>query len=377
MTKKRIVYTGPFDPTLCDGVSSAMHDLLVFLNQQGHEVFIISFMHENNATREFLDREIDSLQVDILAKDNNKTNFLLNGINVMYEVLPYTREQVLRGNTPAIKYYAAAINTFKDSFFFTVDEDLSCFAAHILAETSPAHFIHSPHNTINTFSSSPQLARILRKRTVFTVSTFFRNKLKQELNVDALVWEPFIDSNRFNIGNEQHKPGRIGYYSAGPHKGDGIVHQLIQRMPEHYFVIMGEHCSISLKRENTTYLGKVTTIKDFYKEISVVLVPSTIPEGYSRIIIEAALNGIPTIANNTGGTPEALGNSGILLEIEPCAKSMAIKYEAAINKILNEYPAYKKKALARASDYSKDIQNKSLRYAEIIIQNQQHKLSSQ
>jgi glycosyltransferase involved in cell wall biosynthesis len=181
------------------------------------------------------------------------------------------------------------------------------------------------------------------RQSIEAISSYTENSSFEDFSSDRMKYSAVI--REFEIIGEA-----VGKLS------DSIRNEHAQKLARH----QRPHCSSHLK---TSYLGRVITIKDFYKEISLLLVPSTIPEGYPRVIIEAALNGIPTIANNTGGIPEALGNSGILLDIEPCAKSMAVQYEAAINTILNEYPAYKEPALARASEYSKDTQNKSLLYA--------------
>ena len=45
MCNKKIVYTGSFDPALCDGVSATFIDLFKYLNTHGNDTYIISLMH--------------------------------------------------------------------------------------------------------------------------------------------------------------------------------------------------------------------------------------------------------------------------------------------------------------------------------------------
>jgi glycosyltransferase involved in cell wall biosynthesis len=99
-------------------------------------------------------------------------------------------------------------------------------------------------------------------------------------------------------------------------------------------------------------------MKAFYGQIDLLLVPSLVEEAFPRMILEAAVNGVPVIANRRGGIPEALGDSGILIDWdhdkEPNTAEIAEKYVDAIRRVLDDddlYRHYSKKALARAEAY--------------------------
>ena len=55
-------------------------------------------------------------------------------------------------------------------------------------------------------------------------------------------------------------------------------------------------------------------MRKFYRLGRVLLAPSLIEEGFGRIILEAQFNGIPAIASNVGGYPEAVGGGGFLCD---------------------------------------------------------------
>ncbi len=68
--------------------------------------------------------------------------------------------------------------------------------------------------------------------------------------------------------------------------------------------------------------------------------------------------GIPVIANKIGGIPEAMGNSGILIDVDMTdplsVNQLTDKYISAINRLLhdhNEYAVYSERALQRAKAY--------------------------
>jgi glycosyltransferase involved in cell wall biosynthesis len=51
-----------------------------------------------------------------------------------------------------------------------------------------------------------------------------------------------------------------------------------------------------------------------YARTRILMGPSIWPEPFGRIFVEAASNGIPSIASERGGIPEAVGKGGILID---------------------------------------------------------------
>jgi len=368
MDKMRIVFTGPFDPTLCDGVSGSIFDLSGFLRSRGHEVFIVSLMHDAPLTRETLSR-LAHHQPEIISSDSNHCNYVANRINIYYEVLPRSRSEILGCHPGVLKSYMNKLE-YKEGYFLTVDNDCTCILAHSILKNPTAHFIHSPVQFIRHFGTSPIFQAMLRNRLVFIVSKFSQQELERTLNLHALLWPPFIDSHRFRFPRTNRRGWKIGYYSAGQHKGDNIITSLATKTPDRQFVIMGRGYQSDVRCANVTHLGDTTDIKSFYAEISLLLVPSVMPEGFPRVIVEALMNGIPVIANRIGGIPEVLGPSGILIDTEPSENKVVSKYVSAITKLLSDpdtYEEYSKKALERAQEYGKELYEKSIFYSDMFL----------
>ncbi len=79
------------------------------------------------------------------------------------------------------------------------------------------------------------------------------------------------------------------------------------------------------------------------------------------MILEAAANGIPAIANNVGGIPEALGNSGVLIPIESLdtvdLDHTAECYVREIRRLMdnkNDYAVLSAKARQRARNHARN-----------------------
>jgi glycosyltransferase involved in cell wall biosynthesis len=362
---KKIVFTGPFDPTLCDGVSRSTFELLRFLNGQGHEVFVVALMDDNGRTRQVLKSGIHSMGSEIIARGENFCNFVLMGVNFLFEILPLNQNDILTGHPDVLGRYLDLIRGYPDGYFFTDDIDLTCLAAHSILGSPSAHFIHSPVISLELLKQIPRFQKILQKKTVFTVSKFAQTLYLDTLDIHSFVWPPFIDARKAHFQKNNDDRKTIGYYSAGSHKGDKIIHRLVNEMPQYHFVIMGQVFRPLMKYDNVIQLGYTSNLESFYEKISLLLVPSIIAEGYPRVILEASINGIPVVANRIGGIPEALGSSGILVELDADEDKVIDTYISAINKVVSDpdlYAELSRKATVRALEYEKELHQVSIDY---------------
>ena len=64
--------------------------------------------------------------------------------------------------------------------------------------------------------------------------------------------------------------------------------------------------------KNIQYFPPQTDMTTIWKKTKILLVPSIVPEAFGRVIVEAHMYGIPVIAHNIGGIPEAMNGASIL-----------------------------------------------------------------
>ncbi|MEV5989421.1 glycosyltransferase family 4 protein [Streptomyces sp. NPDC052051] len=101
-----------------------------------------------------------------------------------------------------------------------------------------------------------------------------------------------------------------------PAKGSERLHQLIRLMPEQHFTLVEgwwDTATDFTAYPNVTYVPRVYDMEPLYRSHRLLLVPSTVEDAFPRVIIEAALHGVPTIGTDRGGIPEAIGDAGIVL----------------------------------------------------------------
>lgn len=171
-----------------------------------------------------------------------------------------------------------------------------------------------------------------RNRTTFSLneyvafvanSRFTASRLKEYLGADALVLPPYVDSTRYRTETTRTTAVHIGLF---PQKGIETSFQLAERRPDIPFVFVE---SWTLNAEefkrfeqrakglgNVTIRGRTPDIRKIFSTARVLLVPSEWEEAWGRVVIEAGLNGIPSIASARGGLPEAVGQGGLIVKPE-------------------------------------------------------------
>ncbi|MEO6064826.1 MAG: glycosyltransferase, partial [Bryobacteraceae bacterium] len=109
-------------------------------------------------------------------------------------------------------------------------------------------------------------------------------------------------------------------------KGISIFLALADRMPETSFAAVPtwgtnaqDHAALD-GRLNVTMLDPVDHIDELLTRTSVLLVPSLWAEARSRIIVEAMLRGVPVIASDIGGIPEAKMGVDYTLPVQPITR---------------------------------------------------------
>ena len=109
-------------------------------------------------------------------------------------------------------------------------------------------------------------------------------------------------------------------------KGLPIFLSLAERMPRVHFAAVpmwgtNEADRRALERQpNISVLPPVDRIEKLFARTRVLLVPSLWAEARSRIVVEAMLYGVPVIASNVGGIPEAKLGVDYLLPVTPIAR---------------------------------------------------------
>ena len=154
-------------------------------------------------------------------------------------------------------------------------------------------------------------------------SCFTASRLKEYIGADAIVLPPYVNPERYRTETTRKTAVHIGLF---PHKGIETSFQLADRRPDIPFVFV-ESWTLTAKEfknfeerarqlSNVTIRRRTSDIRKVFSTARVLLVPSEWEEAWGRVVIEAGLNGIPSITSARGGLPEAVGQGGLLVKPE-------------------------------------------------------------
>ena len=166
------------------------------------------------------------------------------------------------------------------------------------------------------------------------------------------------------------EPGNaIGMINPVSHKGSRIFDNLANTSDEIFLSGGGwaTHPGMNLqKHPNRVHIPHMQEISDFYKRLKLLLVPTqdTHFETYGRVIVEAMMHGVPVMASNKDGIPEAANGAAMLIDeyesLEPWVQGL--------QDMLQKLPKYRELAIERAERYNLEaIINKWAREIKNII----------
>ena len=385
-----LVSADRFCPNMPDGGSLSAFQLLVRLKEPGVDVQSLSFLHDSPWSRRALDvlgrpsrgqTRADSSGTEGLAGDTAEwLEIDREGVRLRWRLVP------ARGGTdPLKKMMLDTVRSLDLDAAIVLDDDITAMLALATLGIPAAHLLNSLANVkALARANSSFTSWIMRREQTCAVSRFIQGEVRESLGLEVPVMNPFIDFRRYLGRQGRERPDTVGYV-GGPGKGDRIVDGIIERLPEVRFLIAGRYNGTGegteglsesatnwvTHRGNVERLGWLSDMRELYDRIGLLLVPSTVEDAFPCVILEAAANGIPVIANRVGGIPEALGDGGIAIEFErarDAAAGAAERYARAIRRLRDdaaEYVALGRKARTRAQDYEREqsVQVETLRRA--------------
>lgn len=195
--------------------------------------------------------------------------------------------------------------------------------------------------------SDPRVAYVANSR-------FTAGQLKRSLGFDSTVVPPLVVP--------EHYAGCAGgasvlHVNPRESKGVDITLRLAERRPDIPFDIVEawgvteqvrRHRARAASLGNVTWHASVPDMRQLYRRARVVMVPSRWAEAWGRVATEAQVNGIPVIASNLGGLPEAVGPGGILVDPDADIR----EWEHALTRLWDDERGYQELAAA-ARRYSR------------------------
>ncbi len=243
------------------------------------------------------------------------------------EVHALTRDQQFRG------YFEAQVAGFDPDVIVTSTDDPGQLLLEIALGAPRARVVHLVRATIaapfgpdSSMASAARTEALRRTDGVVGVSEYVARYVREfggmeAMHVPIALMEPgeYPDVGRFeNPFVSMVNPCAV--------KGISIFLALAERMPQVQFAAVpiwgtnAEDLAALRRHANITVLEPVENIDELLRRTRILLVPSLWAEARSRMIPEAMLRGVPVLASNIGGIPEAKLGVDYLLPVNPITR---------------------------------------------------------
>ncbi len=147
---------------------------------------------------------------------------------------------------------------------------------------------------------------------VIANSKFVAKITKEWYNIKPMILYPSIDTTKYLY--KQHSKKYITLINPTKSKGVNIFLKIAESVHDKKFLVAGLREKTLHRRitnlNNIKFVEWTNRVENVYNKTKILLMPVEWSEPFGRIAIEAGLNGIPTIASNKGGLPEAVGEGG-------------------------------------------------------------------
>lgn len=146
---------------------------------------------------------------------------------------------------------------------------------------------------------------------------------KKFCGVESYPYFPVVDLKKYLIPKEMQKKNKrefITLINPIKYRGIDVLINIAEKMPDRKFLVV---CGAMSSRvdsaekinllKNVEFMRECPDIKVAYSKTRVLLVPSIWPDPFGRVIMEAGINGIPSIITPLGAAKEAAGKGGLVV----------------------------------------------------------------
>lgn len=304
------------------GANKSNRILLEALSGKGHECRVVATALSDND----LGLNMDQLtEIEIEAVNSEATSFNYHGVNVHA-----VKVRAVMDTAKLKEYFIRQIKEFDPDWVLISTED----AGHVLLEaalrTVPSRVVYLARTTIwlpfgpDCFMEAPSKTELLRKAAaIIAVGDYLKDYIWKwaKLKADVLPISLFGDGSFPKY--ENFDTGYVTMINPCAYKGISIFLALATAFPEIQFAAVPtwgtttEDIKALKAYDNVTLFKPVDDINEIFSKTRVVLVPSLWAEAKSRTIVEAMLRGIPVLASNVGGNPEAKLGVEYVLPVNP------------------------------------------------------------
>lgn len=186
------------------------------------------------------------------------------------------------------------------------------------------------------FGENPTQLRLYKKlHGIISVSRFVKNYILEWADLDSeVIYFPSYGKDPFPLlGKYDNK--YVTIINPSGIKGIDIFMKIAQSLPHVSFAAIPTWSTTEVELERMKSMSNISILKPeedidiIYYQTKVLLVPSLWGEAFGQVVVEAMLRGIPVIASNVGGLPEAKMGLDYIIPVKPIEKYLPDQFSIA------------------------------------------------
>ncbi len=295
--------------------------LMELLASHGHEVRVTARIeHFGEESHYRLLRDLAGRGVPVDSADDGVVKFHCKGVEV----------HTLTSNPRMRAYFEEQVATFDPRIIITSTDDPAQFLFEIAAQSERAHVVYLVRATIAvpfgpdaSSPNAPRTATLRRADGIVTVSEYVARYVREYAGLDAVHLPISLpDPGPFPLLGRFDNP-YVTMVNPCAVKGIAIFLALAEQMPDVQFAAVptwgatSDDLAALGGLPNVTLVPASDDIDEILKITRVLLVPSVWAEARSRVVLEAMERGVPVMAGNLGGLPEAKLGVPYILPVNP------------------------------------------------------------
>jgi glycosyltransferase involved in cell wall biosynthesis len=289
------------------GANKSNRLLLEALAAKGHECCALTQTMLWPGSRQEFQRALTERGVNLSGNVPGADVFRLNGVTVQTVWV-----------TPSLRHLWKFIHDMNPDWVLVSSEDPSQTLLSGALKQCSDRVIYLAH-TVPALPFGPDSSQVDASKTellrrasgIVTVSQYFREYLRRWGGLDSTVLPILLHGSGPFPNYANFDAGFVTMVNPCAYKGISIFIDLARHLPDVQFAAVAswgtnqEDLHALRSCPNIRILEPVEDIDDVLSRTRILLAPSLWAEGLPRIVVEAMLRGIPAMASNVGGLPEA------------------------------------------------------------------------
>ncbi|HEX5714779.1 MAG TPA: amino acid adenylation domain-containing protein, partial [Thermoanaerobaculia bacterium] len=317
------------------GANKASRRLLEGLAARGHECRVVTLGtgSHGSGSREQLLTELRSRGIEPVPEASEVDVFRLAGVQV------HAVSETKRIHSEA----ARQIRDFDPEWVLVAAEDPGQILLRVALDEAPSRVVYwaqtsmaLPFGPDQMLGSASEAGLVERTAGLLTVSRYLQRYMRDFGGLEATVLPVPVYGEGPFPRTASFERGCVTMINPCTYKGLPIFLELVHRMPGTEFAAVPtwgtteEDRAALAELPNVRLLEASENIDDIFAQTRILVVPSLWTEAFGVIVVEAMLRGIPVLASDVGGVPEAKLGVDYVLPVRPIER-----YEAKFDEKKN------------------------------------------